>query len=127
MLALRITINNQPPVTAGEEHWRLLHANVVLGRRIEGRDDHDDLHMHLGGLAETPGDPAEHLRWPMPELAVGDIVTIEVVEAEAVDPPAHRFNVDAPLPQMGFTPEEWRAIQHREYLRLKARFEPDGG
>jgi hypothetical protein len=124
MLALRIRINDLPPVTAGAEHWRLVHANVVISRRIAGRDDHDDLHMHLGGLSEAPGLQAEHLRWALPDLAPGDIVTIEVVEAEAVDPPAHRFNVDAPLPQMEFTPEEWRATQKREYLRLKAKFEP---
>ena len=124
MLALRIRINAQPPVTAGAEHWRLLHANVVVSRRIAGRDDHDDLRMHIGALSEAPGLPAEHLRWDGPDLAPGDVVTLEVVDVEAVDPPVHRQDVDAPLPRLDYTPEEWRAIQKREYLRLKAKFEP---
>jgi hypothetical protein len=127
MLALQIRINDQPAVTAGVDDWLLVHANIVINRRIEGRDDQDHAHMHIGGMAGTHGAKGDHLRWGLPDLALGDTITVRIVETDAPDPPAARHAADRPLPDIPFSPEEWRELQHREYLRLKAMFEAAEG
>jgi hypothetical protein len=48
-------------------------------------------HFHVGGLDSRTG---EHIDYEMPELKVGDTVTVEIVDADQVDPETGRYVPD---------------------------------
>jgi hypothetical protein len=52
------------------------------------RGNEGEFHMHVGGL-DTSTD--EHVRWRVPEIGIGDEITIRIVEADTVDQPVQRF------------------------------------
>jgi len=53
------------------------------------------LFMHLGGL-DTQVD--EHVDWEVPEIKVGDKITIKIVETNIVDDPISRKKSQRPTP-----------------------------
>jgi hypothetical protein len=65
--------------------------------------------LHVGGLRRDV-----HLKWPEPELRVGDRVAIQITRSARRDPPVgrHRRN-----------PQREREQQRRYYLQLKRQFE----
>jgi Uma2 family endonuclease len=86
MKAFTVFVNGQKVATLGIGNGGVLSAivNWVGGRfRAEG----GEFRLHLGGLDSVA---REHLRWPAPPLAVGDEVTVRLLEVENVDPPTER-------------------------------------
>lgn len=95
MIAFRVTVNGQHLATAGLSGEHVLNAivNSAGGKTAAGEAFHD-LWMHLGGL-DCGSDSGERQRvdWLQDgrlALNVGDKVTIELVEVEAVDLPLLR-------------------------------------
>jgi hypothetical protein len=89
MKAFTVLVNGRKVATIGIGASGLLSALVhwAAGRppSIGG-----EFFMMLGGLDNTAGPHGEHVRWPAPPLALGDEVTIRLVEVEQVDPPSSR-------------------------------------
>ena len=85
MIAFVVSLNGQRVCTIGIGDSGVLSAHVNwVGRPGEA----GDLFLGIGGL-DTRTD--QHIRWPdLPELEVGDTVTIQVIEADTVDPPTER-------------------------------------
>ncbi|HYN09876.1 MAG TPA: hypothetical protein VES67_21005 [Vicinamibacterales bacterium] len=69
----------------------------------------EETRLHVGGLRD-----GSHRKWPVPELKIGDRVTIQVLRAEAFDPPGR---VERPDPARNERQEK------RYYVRLKRKFE----
>jgi hypothetical protein len=84
MKAFVVHHNGKQLCTAG------IGANGVLSAIVDwvGRGDLGEFHMHVGGL-DSASD--EHVRWQVPEIAVGDEITIRLVEADTIDQPVQRF------------------------------------
>jgi hypothetical protein len=85
MIAFVVSVNGQRVGTIGIGDSGVLGAHVSwVGRPGEP----GDLSLSVGGLDSRTD---EHIRWPEPpEITVGDTVTIQVVETDAVDPPTDR-------------------------------------
>ncbi|MBN9517644.1 hypothetical protein J0H58_03850 [bacterium] len=85
MIAFVVSVNGQRVGTIGIGDSGVLTAHMTwVGRPGEA----GDLDLGIGGLDSRTD---EHLRWPdPPEIRVGDTVTIQVIETEAVDPPTDR-------------------------------------
>lgn len=99
MLGFMVTVNDEPPVTGAAHDLYVLTAVVgvsgVLGRiaRPARLDQTQDYRLFLGGLtARRAGDSDEHLHWLNREdLAVGDRVTIQIVQATSPSVPEERM------------------------------------
>jgi hypothetical protein len=89
MLALSVSVNDEPLCTAGAP------IDGVLGVHVAWVDvsrwSHGRLLFWVGGLDSIA---QEHLRWAAPRLEVGDRVSIRVVDADTTDPPAERESAD---------------------------------
>lgn len=93
MIALRVTINEEPPITAGAEDLGVLNAIVgcggILGSTTYpyGEKETRMLDCQVSGLTRRPPSIAnEHLRWLQRwDLKVGDRVTVEIVEVNSAD------------------------------------------
>ena len=97
MIVFEVTRNGERLCLAGADDLGVLNAIVSavgrLGPATTSRrpDEGDvDIHLSVGGLpsrADSAGDV--HPRWRSLEpLAVGDVITVRVLEADAADPPA---------------------------------------
>ena len=84
MRAFVVSVNGDRACTIGVGDNGVLSAHVTWVGKPGVKDD---LFLHAGGLDSSTD---EHFRWPVPSLRVGDRVSIEVVEAAEVDPPAGR-------------------------------------
>jgi len=82
MLAYEVRVNDEPPVTVGDEKQGLLMANVLLVHRGENLD----LTCTCSALTVKDGLPEEDLLWRPLSLQVGDTLTIKIVEATTVAP-----------------------------------------
>ena len=63
---------------------------TLVRRRGEGRTD---LKLNVGAM-DSNVEPGEHFYWPVPELKVGDTVSLQVVEAESADPASLLYPAD---------------------------------
>jgi hypothetical protein len=85
MIAFAISVNGQSVGTIGIGDCGVLTAHVTWSA-LAGEPG--DLRVSFGGL-DTRSD--EHVHWPNPpDIRVGDTVTIQVVDTDAVDPPTER-------------------------------------
>jgi hypothetical protein len=88
MIALKISHNGNPVCLAGVGDLGVVMSNVTWVHSLNYRTEegktteHTELSLHVGGL-HTPTN--EHRSWAVPEIKVGDSVTIEIVEADEVD------------------------------------------
>ncbi|MDO8458454.1 MAG: hypothetical protein Q7T07_16240 [Burkholderiaceae bacterium] len=90
MLAFRVQLNDQEPITGGASDLGVLTATIsavgVLGpTSIRSRDDGVvDIDLRLGGLTSRgSGIQDEHLVWlEAHELKAGDRVVVEIIETE---------------------------------------------
>jgi len=90
MFALKVTINDEPSVTAGAEDLGVLTAIVGCAGRLGSEtdphreDEAQSFNCQVGGLTRrAPALANEHLRWLQRwDLKVGDRVTIEIIEAD---------------------------------------------
>jgi hypothetical protein len=82
--AFVVLVNGERLCTAG------IGGNGVLTTIVSwvGRGRRGHFHMHVGGLDSRTD---QHIRWEVPAVRVGDEITVRVVEAGAVDPPAERY------------------------------------
>jgi hypothetical protein len=87
MKAFKVFLNGEQIRTAGIGPHGVLSAIVNwVGGGLD-RADEGHFHMHLGGL-DCRTD--EHVRWPVPELKVGDEISILIVETNEVDAESER-------------------------------------
>ena len=85
MIAFVVSVNGQRVATIGVGDSGVLSAIVRWAGRA---GEAGDLGLDIGGL-DTRTD--EHIRWPHPpEIKVGDMITIQVIEADTVDMPTDR-------------------------------------
>jgi hypothetical protein len=91
MKAFRVCINGQRLCTAGIGPCGVLSAIVSWVGGISGRAAPSDLRLSVGGLVVRTD---EHVTWETPELKVGDTITVEIIEAEHVDPETERYGRD---------------------------------
>ncbi|WP_437312145.1 hypothetical protein [Sorangium sp. So ce388] len=87
MIAFRISVNGTKICTAGIGPRGVL--SVVVSQ-VAGAPAAllEDGHVLISGL---DSDRREHSLWPSPTLRIGDEICIEILEADAVDPPWRRF------------------------------------
>jgi hypothetical protein len=132
--AFSVSVNGRHVCTAGiGSNAGLIVAVHWLGGFLAGADGH--LGVHVGGLDD---DARQHVRWAVPPLKVGDRVSVELVRAEAVDPPPLRYPLDEAhlwsllraaqgamddkLAQLGAEPGTWLGrLQKRLLGRLRSR------
>lgn len=86
MIAFRVLLNGKEICVAGIGEEGVLNAGVHWLRVLRGSPPTAEQYTGLqifGGL-DTP--TKEHRSWDAPDLAVGDTVTIEIVETEVITP-----------------------------------------
>jgi hypothetical protein len=89
--AFVVRVNGKRLCTAGVGPDGVLTAIVNWVGGGPRRDAEGDIGFHVGGLDSRTG---EHLNYTTPRLRVGDKVSVEIVEAEVVDPEARRYVPD---------------------------------
>ncbi len=123
MLALRIYINGEYVVTAGQEDWCVLAMHLSATRREDAVTDRN-LRFSVGGLSKLNEQGfRQHFRWQERELTEGDKVEIEIVESEEVTEPKKRFRSDHEVQESSFTDEEAKEMRYQDYLELKKEFD----
>ncbi len=106
MKAFVVSLNGQPFVTAGVGDDGVLATGLswVGGsppRPVEGRLD-----FRVGGVDGRTG---EHINWSVPEIGVGDEITIKVIETAQVTPEDERYRFDESNCHIGVRGEETEA------------------
>jgi hypothetical protein len=89
--AFLVRVNGKRLCTAGVGPDGVLTTIVNWVGGGPRRDVEGDFGFHVGGLDTRTG---EHLEYTTPQLRVGDKISVEIVETEAVDPEAKRFVPD---------------------------------
>lgn len=85
MVAFVVSVNGRRVCVAGVGGSGVLGAHVSWFMRPDRPDSGE---LQVGGLDTVA---REHLDWPVPvKLQVGDTVSVQAVELDAVDPPAER-------------------------------------
>jgi hypothetical protein len=81
MNAIEVSVNGERHCTAGVEGVRLVNcmAGYFCNKNGSGWG------LRVGGMDET-----EHLNWPVPNIKVGDEITIRIVDAPEVDQPERK-------------------------------------
>jgi hypothetical protein len=82
MLGLEVSVNGKRLCIATAE-------NVVSTIVSWADRDPNRINFHVGGIPATR--EGEHIEWDTPRLAIGDIVTIRIIEADLADPPGRRY------------------------------------
>ena len=125
MVAIQIDVDGERYAVIGAKDWSLLHAEILAmfsEPDLKVRDGYIELKAH--GLTIPDSESIRyHLRWPDHPLSVGSVVTMKVVDTEAVDSPVKRYRSDAKVQESPFTEEEMRDMRYKDYLSLKAEFE----
>lgn len=131
MIIFRVTINNQSSVAGGADDLSVLSAILTatgpLGRGthcVEANNQEINIGFHLGGLtSRAVGVDNEHVRWlENVELSPGDVVTIEVLEADLADPVTSTY----PSPSNEEQERELFKFAKEQYLSLREKYEPKG-
>lgn len=128
MLAFELFVDDERICLAGMEDWAVMSVIVSAVRARKGgeRPREAKLDVHVGGLSEDDSDGvAHHARWARIDLATGSRVSVNVVETDHPDPPARRYRSDREVHESPFTDDEIEAMEREEWLRLKAKFEPE--
>ena len=127
MLALRVSVNEGKPITAGTEDLSVLSAIVTMvgklgARTVDRGRGKPDLFLSLGGLTARAKKKDEHLRWTAHrKLKLGDRVVVELVEATK----AGRI-VQRTAAQKRSERDYYNQIK-KQYLELKKKYEPERG
>lgn len=130
-IVLRVVVNGEEFVLAGEESMGVLSVHVTavgkLGPKSEsnggrrGADSHIDL--SVGGMTSR-GDRRkdEHLRWgPRLPLEPGDTVRIEVLDTSDFQSPTSRYKTDTSSSHGLTARRRWEEARSL-YFRLRDRF-----
>jgi hypothetical protein len=127
MLALKVSLNGEHLCLAGDDDWKDLGVLISASRQPSDYASTED-HTQLIVTGETKPDPAgvsHQLRWKGRNLVVGSVVTVEVIETDAPDDPLHRYRFDHEVQEFPLSVEEYEEWEHSEWLRLKAKYEPN--
>lgn len=130
MYALKVQINDQPPVVGGADDLGVLTAIVTCGGRLgaatvpspENEEPYFDI--HLGGLTSRgEGVADEHLRW-LSNLALkpGDVVTVSIIEADHTDPVVSEETAR----EHEENEQELYEYCKKVYLDLRGKYESEG-
>ncbi len=93
MIALRVRLNGKKLCVAGAEDLSVLNAIInavgAIGRKPRKiRDGEPDLFLSVSGLTGRKSGTDDHLRWvEFQQLAIGDRVEVEFIEASSADAP----------------------------------------
>lgn len=124
MIALKIRLNGEVLYVAGQEDVSILNSILNVSRGNSERGVGDNIRLNAGGLSQlTDKGYPEHFRYKDQTLAVGDVVEVEIVETDNVDPPVKRYRSDREVQENPFTDEEIHEMRYNDYLRLKEEFE----
>lgn len=130
MIAFRVSLNGEPLATAGLEALSVLSAIVtakgVLGPKSMGTQtlkEGFEVDIGVGGLAsESNEDPGLSVNWcPKTLLAVGDKITVEVIDTESPDPPLQAYP-KKPLNLAQRERKGWEMAKEK-YFRHKDKYE----
>jgi len=91
MKAFVVSLNGQPFVTAGVGDDGTLSANVSWIGCSPPTLAESGMGLIVHGIDARSG---ERVRWSVPEIGVGDKITIEIIETTQVSPVDERFRVD---------------------------------
>ena len=79
-------------------------------------------------MSKSNADGAQyHVRWSKRQLTIGSKITIEITETDAPDEPERRYRSDREVQESPYSDEEIEQFEREEWLRLKAKFEPNAG
>lgn len=124
MLAIKVYLNDEYLVTAGQKDWSVLAAHVNLLRRTEETSSEGSARYSIGGLSQINAEGyGQHFRWSERSLKVGDKIHFEIVETNDISEPIKRFRSDKFVQENPFTEEEMRDMRYQDYLELKKEFE----
>jgi hypothetical protein len=107
-LGLRVQLNDEPPIEAGDDAISVLTAIVSY---VASRQE---LEVRVGGMFARGSSGNEHADWLQRDLRIGDRIVVTVTDSTAFDPPVRRTRDD---------PEAAERAQRQYYEQLKARFE----
>lgn len=122
MLAFEIEVDGERACIAGIEDWSLLTFHLDAMRNGSS----EEIWLSMGGMSQDDENRvAHHVRWGRIDLCVGSRVTLTVVNTDEPDPPLRRYRSDREVQENPYTEEEWEEMERSEWMRLKAKFEPD--
>jgi hypothetical protein len=129
MIGFEVEIDGDMVVTAGVEDWSILALHVDAHRLDYGStSEKAQMEFCVGGLTVTNQEGVRyHFRWPEKELNIGSVIRVRVIETTSADAPTKRYRSDASIQESPFTEDEQRDMRYKDYLSLKAEFEPDHG
>jgi hypothetical protein len=122
MIAFEVSLNGKVVSTAGVKDFGVLTAILSWVRRRsdkarDGKTIEEELTFEVGGLDSHNPDLSEHLKWLSKALHVGDVVSIHIVDRDAVNLPKSRKRDD---------PKKIAKAKRRYYERLKRELEKYG-
>ena len=121
-MAFQIEIDDHCWQVAGIENWEMLILQLSAIR--PGGDPEIEINVHATFGADERG--VNNVRWAKsPKIALGSKVTVRVVETDRADEPIRSYRYDADVQENPFTAEEEERMDREEWLRLKAKFEPN--
>jgi hypothetical protein len=85
MIAFIVSVNREKVCRIALESDNGRSVNLVWGG-----DPEEGLFLHLGGMDGNE----YHVRWNVPNIRIGDEVTIKIGETDACDPPTARKSVE---------------------------------
>jgi len=131
-LILEVSVNSERFTVAGEESLCVLGAHVSAGGKLGDAshgtrhtvDSRGEVMLSVSGLTSRgKGVRDEHLNWgPRHTLAVGDTVTIRVVEGSEFDVPSRRSPVQD-YPHSSLSARKRFIDAKSLYFRLRGRFD----
>jgi hypothetical protein len=90
MIGFQISVNGKPQYTIGIGELGILHAKVEWARLQTKSTPHEHLYLGADGMV-SPEHPdrerPQSISWQNIRLAVGDKVTIKVVDTDSIDAP----------------------------------------
>jgi hypothetical protein len=119
LIAFEVERNGKRLCLAGVGAGVLTVGLTWVGRRTRGDDQqepHDSaISLHIGGLEAWGDDAGQNLRWLDEPLAIGDLISVRVLEVSVADLPSTREPAD---------PEVAEKVERMKYEALRAKYEP---
>jgi len=84
MIAFVVSVNGERVCSVGLTSKNTRSVDVSWIGNAE-----EEVFLHVGGMDED-----EHVNWSVPQLKVGDEVTIKIAESGITDPPSRRRTVE---------------------------------
>jgi hypothetical protein len=122
VLAFDIEIDGKRWLLAGAEDWKILHLQLTASRYVLP----EEISLSVGGTIDRDEGSANSIRWASSsDLPMGTKVTVTLVDTDKPEKPLRIYRYDEHVQESPFTAEEEEAMERAEWLRLKAKFQPD--